>query len=303
MNIIERINTEMTRQRFSKGQKKIASFIMSDYDTVAFMTAAELGKKVDVSESTVVRFATMLGYSGYPEMSADISKLIKSRLDSFDRIEIASSDMPQSKVLTTVMNADAEKIKLTVEMNSPESFNIATELLDNAKTIYVVGIRACSPLATYFSFYLGMIYDDVRLITTNSASELFEQMMNIGPKDVIVGISFPRYSVRTIKCLEFANARNAQVIAITDTKTSPVCLYSSCNLFARSDMASIVDSLVAPMSVINSIIVALCLKNKKTVTKRLENLEKVWNDYQVYQSDEINFLDEDMMSRLEGFGQ
>lgn len=295
-NLLEKITRLMPA--FSKGQKKLAAYILENYDTAAFLTAAKLGREAGVSESTAVRFAGMLGYEGYPEFQEAMGAVVRRRLDSIEKIEIASGDMEQSKVLRSVLSADAEKIKLTMENMDPAAFELAVDMLDGARHIYVIGVRSCAPLAEFLGFYLRLIHDNVRMVTTNSASEMFEQMLRVGEEDVVVGISFPRYSMRTLKCMEYANNKNARVIAITDSKNSPMGMYSSCNLLARSDMASIVDSLVAPMSVMNALIVALCLKNKEEVTSHLEMLEQVWEDYQVYNNDEINQLDEDLMASL-----
>lgn len=295
-SLLEKISRLMPS--FSKGQKKLAEYILDNYETAAFLTAAKLGKKVGVSESTAVRFADMLGYDGYPKLQEAMAVLLKRRLSSVEKIEAATGDIEQSKVLSYVLNADAEKIKLTMEGIEPAVFDLAVDMLDAARHVYIIGVRSCAPLAEFLGFYLRLIHDNVRMVTTNSASEMFEQLLCVSEEDVVVGISFPRYSMRTLKCMEFANNRNARVIAITDSRNSPMSLYSSCNLLARSDMTSIVDSLVAPMSVINALIVALCLRNKEKVVSNLEQLEQVWEDYQVYNNDEINQLDEDLMASL-----
>ncbi len=295
-SLLEKISQLMPS--FTKGQRKLAEYILENYETAAFLTAARLGEKVGVSESTAVRFATMLGYDGYPELQEAMASLLKRRLSSVEKIEAATGDIEQSKVLSYVLSADAEKIKLTMEGIEPAVFDLAVDMLDAARHVYIIGVRSCAPLAEFLGFYLRLIHDNVRMVTTNSASEMFEQLLCVSEEDVVVGISFPRYSMRTLKCMEFANNRNARVVAITDSKNSPMSLYSSCNLLARSDMTSIVDSLVAPMSVINALIVALCLRNKEKVVSNLEQLEQVWEDYQVYNNDEINQLDEDLMASL-----
>ncbi len=278
-------------QNFSKGQKKLAAYIKENYDKAAFLTAAKLGETVGVSESTVVRFATHLGYKGYPEFQKELEELVRNKLNSIQRMEVTYGKVPQSKILDTVLHSDIDKIKMTLETVDHEAFNLAVEIILNAKNIYIVGIRSCAPLAEFLAFYLNLIFDRVRLLNTNSSSELFEQMIRIGENDVIIGISFPRYSMRTLKALEFANNRNAKVITLTDSIHSPMNLYSSCNLIARSDMASIVDSLVAPLSVINALVVALSMRKQKTVVATLEALEKIWDEYQVYNNDEINLAD------------
>lgn len=288
-HLLSKMNVQY--QNFSKGQKKLAAYIKENYDKAAFLTAAKLGETVGVSESTVVRFATHLGYKGYPEFQRELEELVRNKLNSIQRMEVTYGKVPQSEILDTVLHSDIDKIKMTLEAVDHEAFNLAVETILEAKNIYVVGIRSCAPLAEFLAFYLNLIFDGVRLLNTNSASELFEQMIRIGEKDVIIGISFPRYSMRTLKALEFANNRNAKVITLTDSIHSPMNLYSSCNLIARSDMASIVDSLVAPLSVINALVVALSMRKQKTVVATLEALEKIWDEYQVYNNDEINLLD------------
>lgn len=207
-------------------------------------------------------------------------------------MEVTYGRISQSEILDTVLRSDAEKITSTLHKIDPHTFDLAVDTILNAKNIYIVGIRSCAPLASFLAFYLNLMFPNVILLTTNSSSELFEQMVRINKNDVIIGISFPRYSMRTLKALEFANSRQAKVITLTDSVHSPMNLYSSCNLIADSDMASIVDSLVAPLSVINSLIVALCMKKQKAVAKTLTTLEQIWNEYQVYESDEINVIDD-----------
>lgn len=288
-NLLSRMNTQY--HKFSKGQKKLVSYITDNYDKAAFFTAAKLGETVGVSESTVVRFAIHLGYKGYPEFQKALEELVRNKLNSIQRMEVTYGRVPQSEILDTVLRADIEKIKLTMENIDHNAFELAVESILEAKSIYIVGIRSCAPLASFLGFYFNLLFDNVHLMHTNSSSELFEQMIHISKDDVIIGISFPRYSMRTLKALEFANNRNAKVITLTDSIHSPMNLYSSCNLIARSDMASIVDSLVAPLSVINALVVALCMRKQREVTATLEDLEKIWDEYQVYNNDEINLAD------------
>lgn len=288
-NLLSRMNTQY--HKFSKGQKKLVSYITDNYDKAVFFTAAKLGETVGVSESTVVRFAIHLGYKGYPEFQKALEELVRNKLNSIQRMEVTYGRVPQSEILDTVLRADIEKIKLTMENIDHNAFELAVETILEAKSIYIVGIRSCAPLASFLGFYFNLLFDNVHLMHTNSSSELFEQMIHISKDDVIIGISFPRYSMRTLKALEFANNRNAKVITLTDSIHSPMNLYSSCNLIARSDMASIVDSLVAPLSVINALVVALCMRKQKEVTATLEDLEKIWDEYQVYNNDEINLAD------------
>ena len=240
----------------------------------------------------MVRFATHLGYRGYPEFQKALEELVRNKLNSIQRMEVTYGRISQSKILETVLQSDAEKIKSTLDQIDQNAFEAALDIILNAKHIYIVGIRSCASLASFMAFYFNLMFDNVHLLHTSSSSELFEQMVRIGKEDVIIGISFPRYSMRTLKALEFANNRSAKVITITDSIHSPMNLYSSCNLIADSDMASIVDSLVAPLSVINALIVALCMKKQSIVAKTLTELEDIWNEYQVYENDEIDYIDD-----------
>lgn len=278
--------------KFSKGQKKLADFIREEYDKAAFLTAAKMGEEVGVSESTVVRFAMALGYDGYPGFQKALGEMVRTKLNSIQRMEVTYGRISQGEILTSVLQSDIEKIKLTMEAIDHESFELAVDTILNARRIYVVGIRSCAPLASFLGFYLNLICEDVTAVSTNSSSEIFEQLLRIGGEDVIIGISFPRYSMRTLKALEFASNRKAKVITLTDSIHSPMTLYSSCNLIARSDMASIVDSLVAPLSVVNALVVSLCMKKQKEVITTLEMLEQIWDEYQVYSKDELNMVDD-----------
>lgn len=287
-------------EKMSKGQKLLARYITENYDKAVFLTAAKLGKTVGVSESTVVRFATQLGYDGYPGFQKALEELVRNKLNSIQRMEVAYGRIAQSEILETVLQSDIEKIKLTLVGIEQEAFDLAVETMLKAKRIYIVGIRSCAPLANFLGFYLNLIFDNVTLVNTNSASEIFEQLIRISEEDVIIGISFPRYSMRTLKALEFASNRKAKVITLTDSIHSPMNLYSSCNLIARSDMASIVDSLVAPLSVVNALVVALCMKKQTEVISTLGTLEEIWDEYQVYSSDELNPVNDKMsLNRVE----
>ena len=289
-DLLNRINNKYSAM--SKGQKLLAAYITDNYDKAVFLTAAKMGETVGVSESTVVRFAMSLGYKGYPEFQKALEELVRNKLNSVQRMEVTYGRISQSAILETVLQSDADKLKTTLEKIDHNAFELAVDTILSAKNIYVVGIRSCAPLASFLSFYLTLMFDNVRLLQTNSSSEIFEQMVRINEDDVIIGISFPRYSMRTLKALEFANNRSAKVITITDSIHSPMNLYSSCNLIADSDMASIVDSLVAPLSVINALIVALCMKKQKEVAKTLTTLEEIWDEYQVYENDEIDYIDD-----------
>lgn len=287
-DIITRINERFAAM--SKSHKAIAAFITDHYDQAVFMTAAKLGEELGISESTVVRFAAGLGYEGYPEFQQALAEWVQSKLGKVQKMNVKYGKSTQSEILSAVLSSDIEKIQDTMQNLDPVAFEAAVDSILEAETIYIVGIRSCEPLADFLSFYLNMIRGNVQLLRTTSVSEMFEQMIRIGENDVMIGISFPRYSMRTLKAMEFANDRNAKVITITDSIHSPMNLYSSCNLLARSDMVSIVDSLVAPLSVINALVVALCLKRSDEVKKNLEMLEDAWNNYQVYLNDEINFI-------------
>lgn len=277
----------------SRGQKALIRYISAHTDETAFMTAAQLGAEVGVSESTVVRFAGALGYDGFPAFQKELAHLVRTKLSSIDRMDLAYGNASQSEIINSVLKSDIEKIADTISNVDVKAFESAVETILAARDIYVVGIRSCAPLAGFLSFYLNMMFGHVHLISTNSMTEVFEQMITVNEKDVVIGISFPRYSMRTLKAMEFANDRNAHVISITDSVHSPMNLYSSCNLLARSDNISIVDSLVAPLSLINSLVVALCMKRTDRVIAQLEDLERVWGDYQIYNQDEIDFVDED----------
>ncbi len=292
-DVITRINEKFVKM--SKSHKAIATYITDHYEQAVFMTAAKMGMTLGISESTVVRFASGLGYDGYPEFQKALEEWVKNKLSSVQKIDVKYGKSTQSEILTSVLNSDINKIADTIENLDPTAFEMAVDTILNARHVYIVGIRSCEPLADFLSFYLTMIRGDVILVRTTSVSETFEQMIRVTTEDVVIGISFPRYSMRTLKAMEFARDRNAKVIAITDSVHSPMNMYSSCNLLARSDMVSIVDSLVAPLSVINALVVAMCLKRPQEVKKNLEDLEQAWGNYQVYLNDEINFIEDDTM--------
>ena len=298
--LLNRINSNYSSM--SKGHKLLATYITDNYDKAVFLTAARMGEIVGVSESTVVRFATSLGYKGYPEFQNALEELVRNKLNSIQRMEVTYGRIAQSKILEEVLRSDADKIKTTLEKIDHSAFEMAVDIILSAKHIYIIGIRSCAPLASFMSFYFNLMFENVHLLNTNSSSELFEQMVRIGEDDVMIGISFPRYSMRTLKALEFANNRSAKVITITDSVHSPMNLYSSCNLIADSDMASIVDSLVAPLSVINALIVALCMKKQDDVAQTLTMLEDIWDEYQVYENDEIDYIDDSVKAHYAKIG-
>lgn len=290
-NLFEVLNANYTSM--SKSHKKVADFIINHYDQAVFMTAAKLGAVLDISESTVVRFAMALGYSGYPEFQKDLEECVKLKLSAVQKMEAKYGRSSQSEVLVSVLESDMEKIQHTIDNLDPAAFETAMDIIMNARNIYIMGLRSNEPLAGFLHFYLNMFRGNVIRVNTTSVTETFEQMIRISEEDCFIGISFPRYSMRTLKAMEFANDRNAKVIAITDSQHSPMNLYSSCNLFARSDMVSIVDSLVAPLSLINALVVGLCMRCPEEVKNNLKMLESTWDNYQVYLNDEINFIDDE----------
>jgi DNA-binding MurR/RpiR family transcriptional regulator len=299
------LNSKMNEmyKSMSKGQKLLTNYITDNYDKAAFLTAAKLGEAVGVSESTVVRFAMYLGYKGYPEFQKALEETVRNKLNSVQRMEVTYGRIQKNAVLSSVLASDADKIRETMENLDEAVFEQAVDTILSARRIYVLGIRSCAPLASFLAFYLHLMFEHVVLLQTNSSSEIFEQMIHMTKDDVIIGISFPRYSMRTLKAMEFANNRNAKVITLTDSVHSPMNLYSSCNLIASSDMASIVDSLVAPLSVINALIVALCMKKQDEVAETLETLEDIWDEYQVYESDEIDRIDDSLKMRYTQYGE
>ena len=271
---------------FSKGQKRIGNFILSHYDKAAFMTAAKLGESVGVSESTVVRFASELGYDGYPELQHALQEMIRNRLTTVQRIEITSDRMSNSDVLTKILNMDIEKIRRTLEDTSSEEFNKVADTIVSAKHIYILGVRSSASLASFLSFYFYKIFDNVRNVATSSTSEVFEQIMNIGEGDVFIAITFPRYSKRTIKAAKYAHDKGATVIAFTDSHSAPIIEHSDRVLLARSDMASFADSLVAPLSLINALIVAIGIRRRSEISATFNQLERIWSEYEVYEKSE-----------------
>lgn len=271
---------------FSKGQRLIADYITKNYDKAAFMTAYKLGHTVGVSESTVVRFAAELGFDGYPQLQNAMQELTRSKLTSIQRIEVAKTRMSDSEVLDNVIACDIANIRKTLEEVPHDVFNNAVEAIVNARRVYIYGAGSCRPLAIFIAYYLKMLMVDVKLIYTSSETEIFEDMLHIDSNDVAIGISFPRYSSKAVKAMHFAYSRNVPVIAITDSRISPIANLATYLLLAHSDMASIVDSLVAPLSIINAIIVAISLKKKDVITNRLTELEKIWEEYEMYQKPE-----------------
>lgn len=289
-HLLARIDINMGT--FSKGQKRIAKYIEEHYDKAAYMTALKLGETVGVSESTVVRFASELGYEGYPELQKAMQEMIKEKLTSVQRIEVTETRIGDNDVLTTVLNQDIDKIRRTIEEISHEDFDNAIKALSKAKEIYVFAVRSTSALASFLGYYLQLIFGNVHIINTTSKSSTYENLFRISEDDVMIGISFPRYSTTAVEAMEFAQERKAEVIAITDSMASPLVECANHILIARSDMASVVDSLVAPLSLINALIVACVLSEKDRVKDTFHQLEDVWNRQGVYTKREKEIREE-----------
>ncbi len=268
--------------KLSKGQKQIARYIIEHYEKAAYMTAAKLGALVGVSESTVVRFAGEFDFEGYPELQHSLQELIRTKLTTIQRIEIANDRIGDADLLENVMMSDVDNIRHTLDGIDRDSFNRAVDALIGARTVYITGMRSSSTVAGFMAFYLELILPQVKLIRSTGGSEVFEQILRISSEDVIVGISFPRYSKRIINALEYAKSQGAHVIALTDSETSPIAECADDLLLAKSQMASFVDSLVAPLSIINALIVAIGKKKQTEVAATFEKLENIWDEYEVY---------------------
>ncbi len=278
---------EKQYSKFSKGQRRIAKYLEESFDKAAFMTAAKLGKTVGVSESTVVRFASELGYNGYPGMRKSLQEMIRTRSNSVQRIKVTKDIMGTKDVLETVVHWDIGKLRETLEETSREEFYAAVKAISRARRIYILGSRSSKALSVFMGFYLNLLFDGVKVVDDASISEIIEQLLRLGSEDVVIGISFPRYSTRTIKTLKFANDRNATVIGITDNKDSPIAKAAGIRLLAKSDMVSFLDSLVAPLSLINALIVALGAETGDKLSGTFNDLEKIWSDYEVYEKNEL----------------
>lgn len=277
-NLIERLN--LSGKRLSKSHRRIAEYIMAHYDKAVFMTAATLGEMVGVSESTVVRFAVALGYEGYPQLQHALQELVRHRLTAVQRFEM-SSDMEENAVLSTVLKADMLNIRHTADAVDEKAFADVVSKMLSAKSIYILGLRSAAPLAQFFAYYLSFIFDDVRLVAASS-TDVFESIARIKKDDVLIGISFPRYSTRTLEAMRFAQECGAEVIGITDGMMSPLYRQADICLTARTDMASFVDSLVAPLSLVNALLVALAIKKKEDLSRHFEKLEGIWDAYSIY---------------------
>ncbi len=271
---------------FSKGQKRIAAYILENYDKAAFMTASRLGQLAGVSESTVVRFASELGYDGYPGMRKALQDTIRSRLTSVQRIEVARETMDEDNVLESVLMADIDKLHSTLDECSRESFNETVEQIVNARHIYIVGMRSSTCLANFLGFYLNLLLENVHIIQDTAVSEVYEQIIRIREGDVFIGISYPRYSSRTVRAMKFAKTAGAHVIGITDGEASPFVGVADTLLYAKSDMVSFLDSLVAPLSLINALIVSVGIRSKENISDTFKRLETIWAEYDVYERTE-----------------
>ena len=280
-DMIQRLN--LSGSRLSKSHRRIAEYILQHYDKAVFMIAAKLGEMVNVSESTVVRFAVALGYEGYPELQQALQELVRHRLTATQRFEM-SSDISQEEVLSTVLKADMQNIRSTIDGIDNAAFLRAVQVISGARRIYILGLRSAAPLAQFAGYYLHYIFDDVRVVAAGS-TDVFEAISRIEASDVLLGISFPRYSSRTIEAMSFARSRHAQVIGLTDGPMSPLHEVADICLSMRTDMASFVDSMAAPMSVINALIVALGIQNREALNARFKQLEEVWDAYSVYMNE------------------
>ena len=271
---------------FSKGQRRIAKYITEAYDKAAFMTANKLGKTVGVSESTVVRFAVDLGFDGYPSMQKAMQEMILNRLTSVQRIEVADDRIGNQDVVSMVIQSDVEKLRQTAENLSREEFNAAVQAILNAKRVYILGVRSTAPLAEFLGYYLNYMFNNVHVITGCGTSEMFEKIVGVDSRDVVIAFSFPRYSSATTKGAQYCRSTGATVIGITDNRESPLGQSSDHVLCAKSDMVSLVDSLVAPLSVVNALIVATAAKRKEELHRTFEALEQIWDQYNVYEKQE-----------------
>ncbi len=277
--------------RLSKGQKLIAEYILKYYDKAAFMTAAKLGTSVGVSESTVVRFAIELGFSGYPKLQKALQELIKNKLTTVQRLELRNDYFSDGDALKGVLKADMENIRATLEKINQNTFEEVVKNIFEAQRIYIIGLRSSTAIAEFLGFYLNIILQNVKIVSYG-ISDVFEQMINVGEGDLVIGIGFPRYAAKTIDALEFAQDRGAKVVALTDSLLSPLAAKADYTLIAQSNMASFVDSLVAPLSVINALIIAVGMREKENISDIFGNLEKIWQTYNVYSINNRNVADD-----------
>ncbi|MBQ3432044.1 MAG: MurR/RpiR family transcriptional regulator [Clostridia bacterium] len=267
---------------FSKGQKRIADYITEHYDKAAFMTAAKLGQKTGVSESTVVRFAAELGFEKYAKLQKELQNIVRTRLTAVERMAVTNDRLDGTDIITNVLERDIEMIKATMETISHDDFHQAVEAIKNAKRIYIIGVRSAASLASFLTFYFNMMFEDVKLVSPSGSSEILESIYHIDKDDVCIAISFPRYSNRTVSAVRFSASRGAKIISITDNELAPSAKFADYKLLARSDMASFGDSLVAPLSLINALIVASSYEISEQAQKNFKELEEIWQDFKVY---------------------
>ena len=272
---------------FSKGQKKIAQYIMESYDKAAFMTANRLGRNVGVSESTVVRFAVDLGFDGYPSMQKAMQEMVLNRLTSVQRMEVANDRMGDQDVISMVIHADIEKLRQTEETVDRDEFSACVNSILKAKRIYILGVRSVAPLATFLGHYLNYMFNNVHVVTGYSTGEMFERIVGVNSEDVVIAFSFPRYSASTTKAAKYCRSAGATVVGFTDSALSPLGQCCEHVLVAKSDMVSLVDSLVAPLSMINALIVAIAAKKEREVAHTFETLERIWDEYNVYEKQAV----------------
>lgn len=273
---------------FSKGQRRIAQYILESYDKAAFMTANALGKTVGISESTVVRFAVELGFDGYPAMQKALQEMVVNRLTSVQRIEVTNDRIGTQNILTTVLQSDMDKLRQTSETADNAAFDAAVKAILGAERVFIIGVRSAAPLANFLGYYLNYMFQNVHILTTSGAGEMFEQIVGVNSRDAVIAFSFPRYSATTLKTAQYCRSTGATVIGVTDTKLSSLGQCSDHVLVAKSDMVSLVDSLVAPLSVVNALIVALAAKKEKELSKTFQELEHIWAEYDVYEKQDEN---------------
>jgi len=279
---------QANERSFSKGQRRIAHYILESYDKAAFMTAAVLGKTVGVSESTVVRFAMELGYDGYPSMQKALQEVVVNRLTSVQRIEVANNRLCDRDVLTTVFQSDLERLRRTAETIDRSAFDVAVNTILNAKRVFIIGVRSAAPLAGFLGYYLNYMFQNVHIITASGAGEMFEKIVGVNERDAVVAFSFPRYSATTAKAARYCRSQGATVVGITDKQLSPLGEASDYVLAAKSNMLSLVDSLVAPLSVVNALIVAIAAKKEQELSQTFQDLERIWEEYNIYQKQAVS---------------
>ena len=273
---------EERKSKLSKSHRLIADYMLNNYDKAAFMTAARLGSVVGISESTVIRFAITLGFDGYPELQDALMKAAHNKMTAVQRMEVTKSRIGTSTVLKNVLHSDMETIRMTLENIDTETFDCVVDSIINAKRIYIVGVRSSSALAEFRGFYFNLMFNSVRVVGTSGVSEVAEQVFHICEDDVLIGISYPRYSNRTLKALKYASGKKATVVAITDSSSSPLCAYAKYSLFAKSSMTAFTDSLVAPLSLVNALVSAVAIKKEQDLTSALAELEQIWDENEVY---------------------